>query len=304
VTVSRALSFAGTVPPTFTFPDGLARWVLEPAALVPIALAAALYAGGVRRVRRHGGRVEGTRVAAFAAGLVTLLVALASPIDAYADASFTTHMVQHLLLSMVAPPLLALGAPITLALRAASPATRRRLLLPALRSRAASLLTRPVVGWLAFAATPYVIHLSPWFGAALRNDAVHALEHAAWLVVALVYWWPIVGVDPSPHRMSEPAKLLSLFLSMPAQAFLALALLSAHAPLYPAYRDLPPPWGPRAVDDQRTAAVTMWVVGNLILVGAMLLAAARWSRTDSERARREERREDEVAADGSAARAH
>jgi cytochrome c oxidase assembly factor CtaG len=294
-------SVAGSVPPAFTFPDGLGRWALDPATLLPIAIAATLYAGGVRRVRRHGGRVERMRVVAFAAGMATLTVALASPVDAYADASFTTHMVQHLLITMVAPPLLALAAPLTLALRATAPTTRGRFLIPALRSRVASFLTRPVVGWLAFAATPYVIHLSPWFDAALRNDGLHALEHAAWLVVALVYWWPIVGVDPSPHRMSDPAKLLSLFLAMPAQAFLALTLLTADAPLYAAYGDLPSPWGSGALADQRAAGVTMWVVGNLILVGAILLVAARWSRTDAERARRQERREDEAVAEGPAA---
>ena len=107
---------------------------------------------------------------------------------------------------------------------------------------------------------------------------------------ALVYWWPIVGRDPSPHPMSFPVRMLSLFLAMPAMSFLALAIYSARSPLYPTYASRPAPWGPSALADQHGAAVMMWLVGNLAFVVAMLIVAAAWKRDEDIRQRRLESR--------------
>ena len=125
---------------------------------------------------------------------------------------------------------------------------------------------------------------------ALRSPAVHVLEHSLWLGAALVYWWPIVGRDPTAHPMGYPIRLLSLFLAMPAMSFLALAIYSAGTPLYPTYASLPPPWGPSAVADQRGGATMMWLVGNLALVVAMLVVAAAWKRDEDASQRRLEAR--------------
>lgn len=287
--VAGALAASLDASPSWT------HWQLDPLTILPIAAAAATYAGGVRRLSRAGRGWPGIRSVAFASGLGALAIALVSPVDAYADVSFSVHMAQHLLLTLVAPPLLALGAPLTLALRSASSETRRRYLVPVLHSRGASLLSRPIVGWALFVILPFVVHLSPLYDAALRNAAVHAVEHTLWLSAALLYWWPIVGSDPTPRPLAYPTRLLSLLLVIPAQSFLALALYAATAPLYRTYAGLPAPWGPAALADQQAAAVMMWLAGNLAMVVAMLLVASAWKRNEDARQKRLEDREDRQA---------
>ena len=159
--------------------------------------------------------------------------ALLSPVDRYATVNFSTHMLQHLLLVMGAAPLFALGAPITLALRAARPGTRKNVLLPILRSRPVSLLTHPIVAWLLFAVVMYASHFSGLYNLALAHEWVHAGEHLLYLLTGVLFWWPVVGLDPAPHKLSHPARLLYLVAAMPLEAFLAVALLSARP--YPAY---------------------------------------------------------------------
>jgi putative membrane protein len=276
-----------------TLPSGpvLADWRLEPITVALLLGAATVYGIGLARVRRSGDRPSRAAAAAWYAGLAVTAAALVSPIDAYADVSFPAHVVQHLLLMFVAPPLLALGAPIALALRASRPVTARRLT-RVIRSGPIVLLANPVVGWSLFVGIPWAVHVSPLFDLALRSQAWHTLEHLLLMGSAIVYWWPIVGADPSAHPMSDPLRLLSLFLAMPAMSFLALSIYGAGAPTYAAYADLPLPWGPGALDAQRNAAVIMWLAGNLALVVAMLLVAAGWKRRDDERQRRAEARLD------------
>lgn len=274
-----------TLPPPFTWSAPWTGWNLGPAAVVPVVIAGAAYIAGVRRLRRNGWRWDPGRTFAFASGLVAVLVALASPIDAYAEVRFSVHMAQHVLLMLVAPPLLALGAPITLALRSASPSARRRLWQPLVRSRAARVLSNPVVGWVLFATGPFALHFSPIYQASMESAWMHAIEHGLFLGIGLVYWWPLVGADPSPHRVSYPARIFSLLLAIPAGGFLSLALFSEESPLYVWYAALPAPWA-GAVADQRDAAALMWVVGGAILVVAVLLEATAWKRSEEARQRR------------------
>jgi putative copper resistance protein D len=200
-------------------------------------------------------------------------------------------MAQHVLLTLVAPPLLALGAPMTLALRAL-PSGRARRLSAALRSRPIAVVTSPVVAWSLFAGVPWAVHFSPLFDLALRSEVWHAAEHALWVLAAFALWWPVVGADPSPHPWRYPVRLLTLFLAMPAMSFLSLAIFVAGEPLYPTYAAVAPPWGPAALTAQRDAAVVMWLASAFILVPAMLLLAVAWKRDDDERQRRLEARLD------------
>jgi putative membrane protein len=266
-------------------------WALEPFTVAAILAAGSLYGIGLVRAVRSGTQVRLVRRVAWFAGLGVLAVALVSPIDVYADVSFSIHMVQHLLLTLVAPPLLALGAPVTLALRAMS-ARAARGLARVLRSAPVRVLTSPVVAWSLFVGTPWALHYSPLFDLALRSTFWHAVEHGLWVGAALVFWWPVVGVDPTPHPWRYPTRLLALFLAMPPMSFLAIAIFTATEPLYPTYATSPEPWGPQALADQREAAALMWVVGTLAMVAAMLAVAAAWKGDDEARQRRLEARID------------
>lgn len=249
-----------------------AGWRFDPALVAGLLVAAVLYLRGLARVRRPERRLV-NRAACFLTGLAVLWVALQSPIDTDADLRLSVHMAQHLLLAMVAAPLLVLGAPVMLALRAATPAVRRRWLLPALRSRPVRVLTAPVVSWTQFAVVLWASHFSPLYEAALRNDGVHALEHLLYVGSAVLFWSPVVGIDPSPKRLSHPARLLYLFLAMPQLSFLGLAMWGTDRVLYPSYQAV---LGSAALDDQRVAGTIMGSAGMLLMVVALGLVFLDW----------------------------
>jgi putative copper resistance protein D len=251
---------------------------------VPVTLAlllasASLYVAGYRRMGRSAATFGRGRLGAFLSGMLLLAIALVPPLERAADLSFTAHVAQHLLLSLFAPPLIALGAPVTLALRAGPPGLARSIT-RVLRTRPVTVLTNPIVGWMLFVVTPFVYHLTWLFDGAIRSTPAHIVEHAVLLGSALIYWWPIVGVDPSPHPVSYPARILSLFLAMPAMTFLALAIYLAGTPLYASYLDVAGTSVASVLADQRAGAVTMWLVGNLWMVITMLFVTAGWKRHD------------------------
>ena len=285
---------AVAVPPQGGIWTVLAQWRFDPGTMAVLLTAISVYSLGLVRLRRAERPFLRGAALSFYSGMAMLILGLCSPIDGYADVSFNVHMAQHLILTLAAPPLLALGAPITLALRASSPVSARRIA-RVLRGRVASFLSLPIVGFLLFVTVPFVIHLTPLFDAALRSNLIHALEHALWVSAALIYWWPIVGRDPSPHAMAYPTRLLSLFLTMVPMSFLALIVYTANAPMYPTYASLPPPWGPMALVSQQDGAVLMWLVGNTASMVAMLVIAAAWKRNEDARQRRIEEREDALA---------
>ena len=250
----------------------LLAWTFDPMVVAGLAAAGVLYLRGVARVRRPDRKLV-NRAVCFMSGLVVLWVALQSPIDTYAGARLSVHMVQHLLLTMVAAPLLVLGAPVTLLLRAATPAVRRRWVLPALRSWPLRLLTAPAVSWAQFALVLWVTHFSPLYEAALRSNGVHALEHLLYIVSAVLFWSPVAGIDPSPKRLSHPARLLYLFLAMPQASFLGLAMWGTSRVLYPSYQAA---LGAAALDDQRLAGTIMGSAGMLVMEPALGLVVLDW----------------------------
>ena len=170
--------------------------------------------------------------------MAAIAFALLSGIARYDTTLFSVHMVQHILLMLVAAPLIALAAPVTLVLRLASPETRRQWILPVLHSRVVRVLGHPVVAWVMFAAMMWVTHFSPLFDAALEDPLVHDLEHGLFLASAVLFWWPAVARDPAPWRMPHPVRALYVFLQMPQNTFLAVVILNASAPLYHHYATL------------------------------------------------------------------
>jgi putative copper resistance protein D len=301
-TVGRRLSAAGTLlivlfvaaaAPVFghgervaapELPGVLLAWSLDPLVVLGVALAAAAYLLGERMVARRHPRnpPRAWRRWAFVAGLGGILLALASPIETYEGQLFSVHMVQHMLLELVAAPLLLIGAPATLTLRAASPSVRRRLL-AVLHSRPLALLTFPLVTWLLFAAVNWGWHFSTLYDQALENPALHYLQHATFLGAALLFWWPVVGADPARWRLPRPARLFYLFLAMPQNSFLGVALMSAPTVLYPHYLTNLRTWGPTALADQNLGGIVMWVFGDLAFLIGMAAVVAGWVRHEDRR---------------------
>ena len=238
---------------------------------VGLGLAAWVYLRGARRVRGWAR----SRTIFFFGGLGALFVSLGSPLGAYDTQSFTAHMVQHLLLTHVAAPLLLLGAPLTLLVR-----TTR------LRARWVHAIGHPLVTWIAFVAVMVASHYSPLYEAALRNEFVHAFEHGLFLGSGLLFWWPVVGIDPGAARLHYPLRIVYLALSMPVQAWLGLSIYSRGTVLYPHYRLV----DADALADQRTAAVVMWVGGDLLTLAGIAFVVLAWMRYDARLAAREDRR--------------
>jgi putative copper resistance protein D len=267
------------------WPEVLGRWHLEPVPVALVLSALVAYLRGRRRVG-PGGRWD-RRDTAFVAGLGTALVALVSPVGTYAEALLSVHMVQHLLLVLVAAPLLVGSRPVDRLLGFLPPA------LAAEVRRAGSgpvsrLLRHPLVAWVVFAATGWAVHFSPLFDLALRRPAVHGAEHALFLGSGLLFWAPVLAEEE--RRLSHPLRLLYLALAMPQNTFLALAISSAGSPLYETYTRLGRTWGPSPLADQRQAGGIMWVAGDIALLVAVLAVAGAWG--GAEARRREEDEED------------
>jgi putative copper resistance protein D len=279
-----------TEPPTAA--SLLLGWTWQPIPTLAIAAVVVWWLWAVRRVdaAHPANRVPRRRTVAFMAGMLALAFALISGIERYDTSLFSVHMVQHVLLMLVAAPLLALAAPVTLVLRLSSGETRHRWLLPVLHSRVVRFLAHPVVAWVMFAAMMWATHFSPLFNASLEDPLVHDIEHMLFLTGAFLFWWPAVALDPAPWRMSHPARIGYLFTQMTQNTFLAVVILNATTVLYPHYESLVRPWGITALEDQRLAAGIMWVAGDLIFLTAILAVVAGWMRSEARNEARADRR--------------
>ena len=270
----------------------LLGWTFEPLPTLGILTALVWWSWARRRVNAvHPAKpVPPIRTAAFVAGMAAIALALLSGIDRYDTTLFSVHMTQHVLLTLVAAPLIAVSGPVTLLLRVASPETRRRLILPLLHARVTRILAFPVVAWILFAGVMWVSHFSALFDAALEDPVIHDLEHVLYLGSALLFWWPAAAVDPAPWRMTHPVRLLYVFLQMTQNTFLSVVILNTQTVLYPHYATLQRAWGPSPLEDQSMAAALMWVAGDLLFLGAIFAILIGWSRAEDRGSARDERR--------------
>lgn len=274
-------------------------WEFDPYALLPVVVGTSLYLWLVDRVNaRHPlTPVPRRRTVAFLLAIGAFLVAVASPIAVYDDDLFSAHMVQHMLLVFAVPPLLLFSAPMTLPLRAVRPETRRRLLLPFLHSTALEILLFPVLTWLAFVVTLWGTHFTPIYDDAVQNLWLHRLEHFFYVATALMFWWPIVHIDPGPWRLPHLARIMYLALAMAQLIFFSLVLVSASSPLYSSYEASERTWGPSALTDQQAGAALMWIMGVMVFIGGILLVAYDMMRTEERVTARRERREAALRSD-------
>ena len=288
----RALAH-GPTPPAPEWPAVLLAWTFDLLPLAGIVGGAVGYAWLVRRVAQRHPRnlVPRYRHWAWAGGLAAATLALLSPVETYSGTLLTVHMVQHLLLQMVAAPLFLVAAPVTLLLRAVGPRSRARIL-AVLHSWPVRAVMYPLVAWLVFAAVNWGVHLSPLYDAALEDEGLHVVEHVVMFGAALLFWFPVVGADPGPWRLPYPIRLFYLFLAMPQNSFLGVAILNAGEVLYPHYATVVRDWGPDPLVDQQAAGTLMWVWGDLTFLLAMLLVIVAWVREEERRNARREARDD------------
>lgn len=266
---------------------------------IAILAVGALYLYGVRRLTSRGDSWSVGRVAGFLAGLFVLAIALCSGLERYDLVLFGAHMVQHMLLAMVAPVFLALGAPVTLALRTL-PGRPRSALLRLLHSRFARFVSFPAIPWLLFIGSPFALYFSGWYPATLSSVALHDLLHVHFVLMGCLFFWPIIGIDPIPGRVSHPFRVLLLFATMPFHAFLGVAIMSVSENgngLLAAEHYLPIIGRHDAVFQQQVGGGLIWASGDVVGLFFISVAAFQWMRASEREAAREDRRLDRLDAE-------
>ena len=246
-------------------------WDWEPSVLVGTAL---LQAGYLVVVRSRLNR----KTLCFTAGVAVMFLALVSPLDALGDDYlFSAHMLQHILLDLVAPLLFVLGTPERLV---------RQVLKWRVAARAERLLRHPAVAWGLGIGTLWAWHLPALYNLTLENETIHAFEHLTFLVTGTILWWPVFS--PLETALAPLAGLVYLFLAALANGLLGAIFTIASTPFYPAYVHPPDDlhalslirrtWGLNPLADQQLGGAFMWVLGSLIFLGAILVVIARWYR--------------------------
>lgn len=254
---------------------------------VNIALLGLLYVWGVARVRGTVGWSPAATLSFFV-GLGVLLFAAIGPPMAWAHVFFWPHMVQHLLIMMIAVPLMVLGNPITLCIRASSPDIRRALV-GILRSRAVRILTNPVLTWLLFAGTLLVTHVPAVMEWSLASHhAMHLIIFPLYVIVAFLFYLPLIGDNMLPARPRPAVRLLSLGLMMVPETMLGMVIHFTPFVLYPSYEISASALGADAMTDQKFAGALAWALTMVIDGIWTMLAAWEWFRDEERRAAREE----------------
>jgi putative membrane protein len=254
-------------------------WSIQPP-LAYVAIAAMLYWVGGRRYSRAARTRQPLRGLAFAAGLATIVLALESPIDTYADRLFWVHMVQHILLLSVAPPLILLGRPwprMWLGVPVRQRTTIGRTLAKARWTGWLRLLARPWPSWLLFTASFVAWHIPAAYDATLRSFAVHDLEHAMFFFTGLLFWAHVIDPGPLRARLTWPARVPYLVGAMIVGWMLAITLVLVPHPIYAPYAALlHRPGGISALTDQQLAAGVMWVPGSITYAVTLFIGLYRW----------------------------
>lgn len=260
---------------------------------------ALVYLAAVYRLRRRGDAWPIGRTAAWLLGCAALLFTTSSGLGRYMPAMFSMHMIAHMLLSMLVPVLLVLGAPVTLALRALPAAGRdappgpREWLLAALHSRVSQFLTHPVVATVLFVAGFYGLYFGGIFDAAVSNHAAHVMMNVHFLLSGYLFYWVVIGVDPTPRPIPHIGKIAMVFASLPLHAFFGVVMMGMQNVLGESfYRSLQLSWHTDLLADQKLGGGIAWAAGEVPLVIVMLALLIQWRRSDQRTAKRLDRAAD------------
>jgi putative copper resistance protein D len=270
----------------------LTRWEFSPFAvliLVAAVAAAVWYLRAQWSLSARGRHWSAKRTMAFLSGLVGIVIALQSPVASFTMEYFQAHVIQHLLLMIIAPPLLAMGAPMTLALQTSSRSGKIRLL-ALLNSRPFKILTHPLPVWFLYYFSMFAFFLTFAINYAMLHMWVMDLVNVGFLFASTLFWWPLVGLDPVPHwQMSHGLRMVSLLVGVPIEAFLALALLSDSHPVASMY----------TLSSTHAGAAILWVGAELFTFLALIPVFVQWVRSEERKTAREDARMDaELAASG------
>jgi cytochrome c oxidase assembly factor CtaG len=284
-------------PPPLTPTRLLTEWTWQWSMAIGIAIAGTLYFVGLVVLHRRGDRWPVRRSFSFLlGGLGSIALATMSALGTYDTVLFSVHVAQHMILMMVAPMFLALGAPVTLALRTLSNRPRG-MLLAVLHSRFARVLTFAPLTLALFIATPFALYYSPFYEISLRSGFWHAFLHLHFLIIGCLLMWPLVGIDPVPGRISYPLRLLVLFLMLPFHAFLGISIMSLTTLIAESwYLAFNRTWPPSPLDDQYLAGGIMWASGDAVALLMLMALFAQWYAYSQREARREDRRLDRLEA--------
>ncbi|ATY16365.1 copper resistance protein CopD [Amycolatopsis sp. AA4] len=283
-------------PPTF------ARLFLDwrPDLLLGVVAVSAVagYAVGMRRLRKRGDDWPRGRFWAWTCGWATVLIATSSGLGKYSSGTFSLHMVIHMTLAMLAPVLLVLGGPVTLALRALPVAGKgpdgpREWLVALLHSRFTRLVAHPLVASVVFVGSYYALYFSGLFGEAMRYHWAHQLMNLHFLVSGYVFFWLVIGVDRPPRSMPHLARLGMMFAVMPFHAFFGVILMNRQTVIAETfYRYLSLPWMSDLLSDQRLGGGIAWATGEIPMIVVVVALLVQWGRHDDREAARLDRRFD------------
>ncbi len=269
----------------------LLSWDLRVEVLATLLLAGSIFVRGWWRIRsqrtdRHP-LASGWRLTAYLGGLVILGVALMSPIDVFGGQFFFMHMVQHLLLVMIAPPLLLVANPLPFFMwglpSRARPTIGRWLRRGSVLRRVLHPLTAPGLVWLVFVAFLLGWHDPNAYDAALRSDLIHDLEHTTFFGTSMLFWWHVVGAGPRLRSLSPGVRLAVLLGTVPVNAAAGVAIAFASQPLYAYYTTVPRLWGITVMQDQMIGGVIMWIPGSMMYLLAALIVISRLIRSEADK---------------------
>ncbi|MGK5741979.1 cytochrome c oxidase assembly protein [Micromonospora sp. URMC 103] len=280
---------AGATPPPFSITSVFTEARLDSWLTLGLVLAAGLYLYGVHRLRIRGDRWPVSRTVFFLGpGLGGIALVTASGIETYDTTLLSVHMVQHMVLSMVSPIFLALGAPMTLALRTLPQRPRKRLL-AIVHSRIARIYSFPLVAFAIFVVNPFVLYFTDLYRYTLAHAWAHELVHAHFIMTGCVFFWPLLGLDPLPGRWPYPARALLMVLSVPFHTVLGLTIMQSstlfggdwYPSLHLGWAD---PW-----DDQVLAGGILWAGGEFVSVTMLAVLVVQWVKQSEREARRIDR---------------